>query len=92
MEAGEEVVNEVKENPYYHTPSSILKSDHGYVQASGRTLDYLDSPEETSSMRNRKDKVSTTPSISFKADVEVHYYDQKDQISGEEMSPTSEKN
>lgn len=84
-------------NPNYHTPSSILKGDHGYVAASGGSLDYLDSPEQegedggSKNMRNRKEKLCQTPSISFKTDVQVHYYDQKEGIlekNDESMSPT----
>lgn len=75
-------------NMNYHTPSSILKVDHGYVQASGGSLDYLDveargrrSPptkDGESSLDEGKKKLGSTPSISFKADVQVHYYDEHD--------------
>lgn len=80
-------------NPY-HTPSSILKVDHGYVAASGGSLDNLDSPIDqfnkgltklkggghTVKREASLKKDATPPSISFKTDVQVHYYDQDAEI------------
>jgi len=57
----------------YHTPNSILKGDHGYVMPSHSSLNYDDYGNQTMSSNDLNG--NNTPSISFNAKVEVHYYE-----------------